>query len=120
MSEFCLPCKNIISMGKCSYGSRCRFIHDYRCLYNKYDNRIYDKTISRRKPFAELDKDLFFWPEYYSEQGTYEPPDNSSIKSIWFHFINACNNIILDDEKTLVNGITGKKRLDIFISLSNN
>lgn len=123
----CLPCKTHIMCGTCPYANRCQYIHDQRVFMTL------SKSTSRRKNIENnLSDDAWFWPkinndnleyiEYYNIQQPHYYNDISiaelSLYSIWNHFISFLSNNY-SDSRLIINPFTRRRRLRIFIQLSN-
>ena len=120
-----LPCFSTIATGFCTYGERCQFIHDYRCkneiCYTKH-KRILSKS-NNNKSFNDIGHSLFFWPALTYQSETYEVPEDVLLQSMWYHYLISLSedNIINQKEnRSEINLITQKSRLEVFQNLSKN
>lgn len=124
----CLPCNTFIMCDACPYYNRCKYIHDPRIQninYNIIQN--YKKTKNN-----DINcKDIFFWPyntsnkingiKYYNISKLFINRYNikfNVLYSIWYNFIDICNNEACYYEEITINEYTNNIRLAVFIRLS--
>lgn len=114
-----LPCFSIVATGACTYGKRCHFKHDYRCINLNIDTRKIDRKSN--KPFKDTGHALFFWPAQSYQSETYEVSDNVILQSMWHHYLLSLSpNNMFDEKEYTYNFITKKRRLEVFQNLSKN
>lgn len=123
----CLPCKTHVMCGTCPYRIRCQYIHDQRIIITS------SKSLSKKKNIEEsVLNDAWFWPkinnnnldyiEYYNIQQPHNNYDISmtdlSLYSMWNHFVSFLSNHH-SDSREIINPYTRRRRLNIFVQLSN-
>jgi len=111
--------------GVCPYYNRCTYIHDPRIKNINYNIIRYSKKKSKKKYKKQYYDDIWLWPydisnsinyiKYYniSKALAYNYFDYAILYSIWYNFIDICNN-----KYNYINKYTNKSRLPVFINIT--
>ena len=144
-----LPCKTFVCVGTCPYRDRCVYLHDPRLIYKdaktktrkkNSEDSILDSFFWPTMPIHEVRKKLDASRQPHVIQNYHVPgaeswnkPDgfihDSAIYSMWMHFTEFCStsnhgsydkNSASFQANKPYNKYTNRKRLGIFVNLSNS